>query len=1525
MPSLKEGRAAPFEPIPPDLDVNELVYRTENFRFVQRFPASLLDDPDQFEHIVRNAVILQGEPIVIEGLERNLAPWLFNSGWLEQNYGDKVAMVRDLEASQDQAWTIGHYLRNMSTFTRNIKPMRYNRGQRLYLKDMDVPEQWHDSLKEVLSPFLYYYNDGTGEYGGPGAVDDVRGKGRGVAVSGDLMSSLPKDFRAVNMLCYIGHEGTYTPAHREMCGSLGQNIMVETSTSIGLDGKPTIPGSSLWFMTRTKDRFLVSEYWMSNLGHDIEVESHFASIDAWAKAPFTTYVVEQKLGDFILIPPLAPHQVWNRGTRTMKAAWNRTTVETLELAMNEAVPRARLVCRDEAYKNKAIIFYTLDKYAHLLRRIGVGAMVDLNEEAAEGIRKSKKIRRLKKDFIRLFKLFNDIMLSEMFSPSLPQPSPQRIPYQSDVLCSYCRCNIFNRFLTCKECSLVDDEGGEEDDYDICMDCFVMGRSCWCLNKQKWVEQWKWSQLAEKHEEWRSMVIEIEGSINEHSPQKLDEARKRLGKKTLAAVCQEQLKIRRRAKRKDPALEKPEEEEEPVVKEDGHIKRRKPRKSGTLEDSNCHVCKIRHDNWKMAHCGCGKSYCYGNLYRAFDLLPADVMEQPDWKCPFCLRICSCGQCRKDGKMKPYEPKLTCLGHDTKKIADARSVESLVDFSRSNTIWLRSSANDTPHETARLKNMREQAERENPSAELLDADDDDEVGNIQELSMVDAPHELGLSVSGGIPIDPLLSADQSSSHVGIEDQHGPSQVGSELHHGSYQPLLNSYGCQYGRDALFPPPSSGIIADNQPVRRYQSPSDVGPSTPYGALTPFPSTSDSAISGLEHDPHSFIAAAGLTSLYSSQSPRSHQPVPNFVAPSATMISQRPEHDGYGVHHQSSDGIRSRGEKHKHSIPNNANVDANGNPEYPDQMDNTKPYPRVREALQAGDEPPHKKRKRKDSSAVQSDIPGSMEDAQHEFEQAQWHSTLQKAKKDGNYYLVRARRENKHLVAKLHIGTERLSSLTKNQGEQQEQGRPSPTGLDGFGDEHDEILVTSDLAPTAANFKALALANAGIASASRPLPSDSDKSEEHPAFKGKRRGRPPKTSRSPISKAPKEQEKIGRHLVEPPEDTSDIEMGMKRSGPGRENIEESIPKKGRASAWLSRKNQDEQADLLGKLPAPQPTKRFRNRKNSNPAHGSDISSPGDFAEANHCPGGVKSTTPSHKSTEIKRPRAQPGERSQNPSENPARVINVAGARPAPDPATLNGIKPRRKSNGESAAEKAYRESKLIAMRLAEGKISEISFDSDSYSSVSEKAMKATKITKITEITEITKTPRTPSHSREKVVTTQKDTPSILVATKKPMVRKFTGPLPSRLQGKNIKIISAKEAERRKVASSAPPPKAENPVPSIASRRSMPSPTNIVGLSRAYSDSDSNSQSSGLNCEITARSKVFPPYSKNKAQRNGLNPSSRIPSTNGGRLTSNRALNGRRQRVLDDREEGLFGEEDQEVVLSPKEFRAAIDSIDRRL
>lgn len=622
--------------------------------------------------------------------------------------------------------------------------------QRVYLKDIDCPQVWHDKLKEQIPQCLFYLNESTGEVGGPGALDESGGrKGRGIAHAGDLMSSLPPEMRAENLMCYIGHEGTFTPSHREMCASLGQNIMVNASGHINEEGKPEHPGSSLWFMTETRDRHLVSEYWLSILGHDIEVENHFAQLVAWKKAPFKTYVVEQRPGDLILIPPLAPHQVWNRGTRTMKIAWNRTTVKTLELALHEALPNSRIVCRDEQYKNKAIIYYTLVKYSNLIK--SARAQVEAAGEQAELIQRSVKIQHVQKDFRRLFHLYKHILLSEMFAPDSREHA-EFLPYDSNVTCAYCRCNIFNRFLSCKSCkNLFSSE--IEDPYDVCMDCYCMGRSCGCQSGYTWVEQWKWKDLIHKYEEWRAQIIDIDGHMTKDTPLPLQEERRYLGKKTLAQVCQEQLRIRPYVDIKNPQPEGGSDDEEPVVDEYGNIRKvaNKKSKHWLSKHKSCHSCLNRHPKWKMAFCSnCDLAYCYGTLFRAHDMMPVNVMENPSWQCPHCRRVCNTGACRRDPRQDPYEPKGTLLGHDTRKVADVRSVECLVDFSVSNLNWLRD-------DQSAMQRRLEQAEME----KLTDLPLDPRLINEGENS-----------VRNSISYSPTVDMNRNFSENGDESYSGPS---------------------------------------------------------------------------------------------------------------------------------------------------------------------------------------------------------------------------------------------------------------------------------------------------------------------------------------------------------------------------------------------------------------------------------------------------------------------------------------------------------------------------------------------------------------------------------------------------------------------------------------------------------------------------------------------------------------------------------------------------------------------------------
>ena len=220
-------------------------------------------------------------------------------------------VARNLTDKTNMPLTVGHYLNNMAVLTDQWNQSSYKdpTRQRIYLKDVDCPLLWHEKLTNLIPPSLFYLDnttDANPKFKGPGSRHPRR---RACRSPGDLMACLPADVRAKNLQCYIGYEGTYTPAHHEMCGTMGHNIMVEASNGQMEHGKRTKPGSSIWLMTETKDRDVVSEYWMSTLGHDMAIEDHFAQINAWKLAPFKTYIVEQKPGDFLLIPPLAVHQV----------------------------------------------------------------------------------------------------------------------------------------------------------------------------------------------------------------------------------------------------------------------------------------------------------------------------------------------------------------------------------------------------------------------------------------------------------------------------------------------------------------------------------------------------------------------------------------------------------------------------------------------------------------------------------------------------------------------------------------------------------------------------------------------------------------------------------------------------------------------------------------------------------------------------------------------------------------------------------------------------------------------------------------------------------------------------------------------------------------------------------------------------------------------------------------------------------------------------------------------------------------
>jgi hypothetical protein len=128
-------------------------------------------------------------------------------------------------------------------------------------------------------------------------------------------------------MCYVGPGDTYTPCHKDLCASIGQNIMCHTESS----------SSSFWFMTESSSAPAVAAYFQK-LGQELDMETHVITLEELEKAPFKVYITEQRLGDMVVVPPRSCHQVVNNGGITLKMSWSRLTVDSLKVALYHELP-----------------------------------------------------------------------------------------------------------------------------------------------------------------------------------------------------------------------------------------------------------------------------------------------------------------------------------------------------------------------------------------------------------------------------------------------------------------------------------------------------------------------------------------------------------------------------------------------------------------------------------------------------------------------------------------------------------------------------------------------------------------------------------------------------------------------------------------------------------------------------------------------------------------------------------------------------------------------------------------------------------------------------------------------------------------------------------------------------------------------------------------------------------------------------------------------------------------------------------
>jgi Zinc finger, ZZ type/Zinc-finger domain of monoamine-oxidase A repressor R1/JmjC domain, hydroxylase len=286
------------------------------------------------------------------------------------------------------------------------------------------------------------------------------------------------------------------------------------------------------------------------------------------KVDFPVYVVEQKVGDLVVFPPATAHQVWNMGTITTKLVWNTLHPLSLEVGFNYVQPPFNRLCSpDVARTSLSLACAMLSLVRGDPHNLGV----------------------LPPDLPLLSRLFREMVEDESIGgpPPVPQIKLVQLPETVIATCDFCGTAIWNRHVRCTECK----------DFDLCLSCYLAGRSCEHASSYSWAE-----------------IVPEQMCI-----QALSRAREILG-----FQAEETTSSPNRPKNLGTAV--------------NELMQMKQSSSTRL----CHLCRIDHPDWKGRRCDkCSAFFCFRGLYRHFDVNSSDVIRHGGlWTCPKCTETCNC---------------------------------------------------------------------------------------------------------------------------------------------------------------------------------------------------------------------------------------------------------------------------------------------------------------------------------------------------------------------------------------------------------------------------------------------------------------------------------------------------------------------------------------------------------------------------------------------------------------------------------------------------------------------------------------------------------------------------------------------------------------------------------------------------------------------------------------------------------------------------------------------------------------------
>lgn len=260
----------------------------------------------------------------------------------------------------------------------------------------------------------------------------------------DLFRFLKDEDKPEVLMAYLGTKGSFSGFHRCLSGTVALNLVIDAD----IDGPTT-----LCFGT---DGSSYSAYnaFIESLGGSPNIDWSKLSVDQLRTATFPIYVTTQQVGDLVVFPAATAHQVINISPVVTKAVWNILHDTSVSIFIDRIQRDYVKMCHPDTARVHLVLW-------NLVQHIGDRTGTDLPSNAVE--------------FVNLFR---DLVTEEESREPASAPARQAdVPRGTVIECNFCGLAIWNKHLHCSECA----------NFDLCMYCYSLGRSCKHSGSYVWAE------------------------------------------------------------------------------------------------------------------------------------------------------------------------------------------------------------------------------------------------------------------------------------------------------------------------------------------------------------------------------------------------------------------------------------------------------------------------------------------------------------------------------------------------------------------------------------------------------------------------------------------------------------------------------------------------------------------------------------------------------------------------------------------------------------------------------------------------------------------------------------------------------------------------------------------------------------------------------------------------------------------------------------------------------------------------------